>query len=62
MVFTLGISAILYLTVENIEYEGISELLWGKSLIWGEAILFYPSLAPTLTSPDVFIWNIKDKI
>ena len=22
----------------------------------------YPSLAPTLTSPDVFIWNINNKI
>ena len=52
--------AILYLIVEGIEYEGISELLWGKSLIWGETILFHPSLAPTLTSTDVVIWNINN--
>ena len=54
--------AIIFFIVEGIEYEGISELLWGKNLIWGEAILFYPSLAPTLTSPEICFWNINNKV
>ena len=35
------ILAILYLTVEGIEYKVNSELLWANSLIEGEMIQFY---------------------
>ena len=62
MLVKMQLKAILHLIVEGIEYERISELFWGKSLIWGETILLYPSLAPTLTFLAAFIWNIKYEI
>ena len=44
--------AILHLIVEGTEYEGLTELLWGKSLTYeGKS----SNVKPSLASPDYFI-------